>query len=323
MCALQRLLVVISGLFSVFGLASPLVAEPVEEQIQPADVFVRVTQLREEVEQLRHEMGKPVSAFEFEVRNAAPREVYFQALTLFRKSDQLAFEQTGDRVDMPKRPSGPLHPKDVLAMLTAAQQQIRKVKEKLEIEEPASTPVRDATKTPTNVFRAIVQTNRQLNALLDFPFVPSDVLQQVQRASGLATALSSRFENADFPRDLPDFQRGKRPHDVYRQLLTCLTHIQKIVDTSGLKILDIEISDNTIDQATPSDVYDLASVLVAELAYLRELHPDIEPPPQVLYPGRKFPSHVHQAGRLLEQQLNWLQQQVSENPDWLKREATP
>jgi hypothetical protein len=326
MSAWRRLLVVVAAvfsvfLFSIFGLQSPLVAEAVAEQIQPADVFLRVTQLRQEVEQLRYEMGKPVSAFEFEVRNAAPREVYFQALTLFRKADQLAFEQTGDRVEMPKPPRGAVHPKDVLAMVTAAQQRIRAVKEKLEIKEPASTPVRDPTKTPTDVFRAIVQANQQLNALLDFPFVPSDVLQQVQRASGLAMLLASRLGNADFPRELPEFQRGKRPPEVYRQLLTCLTQIHKIVKKSDLKILDIEIADEAIEQATPSDVYDLASVLVAELAYLRQLHPHTEPPPLVFYPGRKFPSHVHQAARLLEQQLSWLQQQVSENPDWLKPEA--
>jgi hypothetical protein len=302
---------------------SRLLAEEQGANTQPPDVFARVAQLREEIEQLRREMGKPVSEFEFEVRSVSPREVYFQALTLFLKADRLAIEQTGKGIEVPERPRGPLRPKDVLAVVTAAQQRIRQVKEKLTIEQPAGTPARDASKTPTDVFRAIVRANQQLNLLLDHPFAPSDVFLQVQRATGLASVLASRFDDADFPRQLPDFQRGQQPRDVYRQLLTCLARIREIFDKSDLKILDIEVSDEAMEQATPSDVYDLASVLVAELAYLHRLQPDAEPPPAVFYPGRKFPSHVHQTARLLDRQLSWLQQQVSQEPGWLKREATP
>jgi len=323
MYELRRLFVVVALLAGTCAPATRLIAQDEDPEIEPApaDVFVGIVQLSEEIEQLRREMGKPVSAFEFEIRNAAPREVYFQALTLFRKADRLAFEHLHERVNVPAQPQGPLRPKDVLAVVEAAGERIRDVKGKLKVDEAADAPVRDPTKTPTDVFRAIVKANQQLNVLLDHPFSPSDVFQQVQRASGLATALASPFSKTDFPREIPEFDRGKRPPDVYRQLFKCLKRVQKIFDASDLKVLEFEVSEITIDKATPSDVYDLASVLVAELAYLHELHPGAESPPAVFFPGRKFPSHVHQAARLLDQQLNWLQQQVSEQPDWLQREA--
>ncbi|NIL98134.1 MAG: hypothetical protein GTO53_09980 [Planctomycetales bacterium] len=323
MADLRRWIGVGALMAACYGPALRLGAADGHGKIQPADVFVRATQVREEIEQLRVELGKPVSVFQFEVRAASPREVYFQALTLLMKADRLAFEQLGRRTAPPARPSKPIAPQDVLTLVEAAQQRLRQVKEQLKIEQPVQAPPRDPTKTPTDVFRAIVQANRQLNVLLDQPFAPSDVYQQVQRASGLASVLASRLGDTEFPRQLPEFQRGKRPADVYRQLLTCLAKIQKIFAKSDLKILDIEVPDAMIDQVTPSDVYDLASVLVAELAYLHGRYPEVEPPPTIFYPGRKFPSHVHQAARLLDRQLDWLAEQVSQQPSWLKGEATP
>ncbi|NIP84769.1 MAG: hypothetical protein GTO03_04115 [Planctomycetales bacterium] len=302
---------------------APLAAQEGEGTVQPPDVFRRVAQLRTEVEQLRQEMGKPVGQFQLQVRSAAPREVYFQALTLFRKADRLAFEHTGQRVAVPPPPTGTPQPRDVLAVVAKAERQLRQVKEKLAVQEPAAPPARDPTKTPTDVFRAIVEANHQLNLMLDYPFAPSDVFQQVQRAGGLASRLAERWEDADFPRQWPAFQRGQRPADVYRQLLACLARIRAIFEKSGLPILEIEVADEAIDRATPSDVYDLASVLVSELAYLDQLQPAAEPPPPVFYPGRKFPSHVHQAARLLEQQLSWLERRVAGEPDWLQRKAAP
>ncbi len=52
-------------------------------QIAPADVFVHVALLRSELDLIRSEMGKPRDDRpELPVSDAAPREVFFQALTL-------------------------------------------------------------------------------------------------------------------------------------------------------------------------------------------------------------------------------------------------
>ena len=71
--------------------ADPSVAQNDSEQpLQPADVYARVDVLRQELELIRLEMGRPRDGFvQFRVANVAPREVFFQALTLFGKSNQL------------------------------------------------------------------------------------------------------------------------------------------------------------------------------------------------------------------------------------------
>jgi uncharacterized lipoprotein YmbA len=58
----------------------------------------------------------------------------------------------------------------------------------------------------------------------------------------------------------------------------------------------------------PSDVYDLAALVLGEIVFLHAQKPDSNPP----YPfeggpsGRKLPSHVWQLAGVLEQQLQQL-----------------
>ena len=63
-------------------------------------------------------------------------------------------------------------------------------------------------------------------------------------------------------------------------------------------------------------MYDIASLLVSELAYMRSLVGDDENLSEVVYPGRVFPSHVFQNAGILEIQLNELLKHVKDYPDW-------
>ena len=66
------------------------------ETIVPADVLARVQWVREELEAIRFEMGKPQDRRVTRLAtDALPHEVYFQAVTLFIKADRLALELTG------------------------------------------------------------------------------------------------------------------------------------------------------------------------------------------------------------------------------------
>ena len=69
--------------------------------------------------------------------------------------------------------------------------------------------------------------------------------------------------------------------------------------------------------AAPSDVYDIASLLVSELAHLHSLHGKLNPPRRVFYPGHLFPSHVYRRAGMLESQIEQLEGFVEKDPDWL------
>lgn len=237
------------------------------EVVEPPDVLVRVQTVAGELELIRFVMGRPENQQpDMGVEGAAPREVYFQALTMFRKAERLCFELTREHTEPPEPPDGKPGPADVLAVVDATFDCLSRVKTNLGISERSDPPARDADGTPTDVFRATVQANRQLNLLLEQRSAPSDVFQQVTRGVGYASRLLKSFPDATTLPDEPEFEVGKRPSDVYSRLLECFDRIHRIAKTSGVEILELKATDDQIARAEPSDVYDIASRLVSELA---------------------------------------------------------
>ena len=287
-------------------------------EVTPADVLVQVELAQSDLEAIRFAMGRPENDQpEIAVRGAAPREVYFQALTLFRNADRLAFEHTRQHAIEPATPAGEIGPADVRGVVVGARQRIGLVLKELGIEPPVQTPQSDPTKTPTDVFRAIVQANRQLNLLLEQQFAPSDVFQQVTVGISFAASLLAQFPDATRIPDPPEFEPGKRPGDVYRRLVECFERVQRIAKRLDLEMLQLDIDQQQVMKAVPSDVYDVASLVVSELAYLHAHAQDTRPPRKAYFPGRKFPSHVYQRVGILEAQLAALEELIDADPDRL------
>ncbi len=287
-------------------------------EITPADVYARMSRVHGDIELTRFVMGRPkIGGAEIAVTGVAPREVYFQAITMFRKANRLSFEQTREVASTPELPAGDIDPGNVLAVVNAALERISYVKTRLEITTVPATQQPDPSKTPADVFRTIVQANRQLNLLLDERFAPSDVFQQVTRAVGYAARLRARFPGDRIP-EAPELVAGRQPRDVHRRLIGCFSVIRDIAAGSGLDILEFQTSDDHTEYVTPSDVYDIASLLVSELAYIHSQLDGAKSPRQVYYPGRKFPSDVDQRAGILEAQLLELRGLVAAHPDWLR-----
>lgn len=299
-------------------------ADGAKKEIEPPEVYVNVGLVLKELELLRFEMGRPKNIqVKIGVEGAAPREVYFQALTMFRKADRLCFEHTRDRDEPPKRPKGEIRPRHVFEMVSAARERIHRVSTKLRIDMDSvkPDPVDDSI-LPNDVFQSIVQANRQLNLMLDQRFSPSDVFQQVTSGVNYASDLLSEFPNEEPIPPTPKYMSGKVPADVYRRLLQCQKKLRDISVRSGLAALEVTLDENAIERVEPSDVYDIASLVVSELAYLHDHLDDPPVPRRVYYPGRKFPAHVFQRAGILEAQVEKLEELTKANPDWLNVQAT-
>ncbi len=312
----------VAKLILLFALIQTSVTATETEQIPaheilPSDVFVQVSKVRAELELLRIHMGKPkANQSALIVRNAAPREVFYQAMTLFNKSDQFSFDQVRARGDRPDTPENSIRPGDVFNVVNQALARIREVKVKLNIATSIENPERDPSRTPTDVFLTIVQANRQLNLLLDQRFSPKDVYVQVSRAIGYSARLLAHFSNTLRIPDPEGLQQNKLPVDVYRRLARCYEQIRVIGEKSKLPMLHLESDIAGVDIA-PSDVYDIAAIVVSELAYLHAKLAYASPPRPVFDPGRKFPSHVFQRVSILESQLETLSAETTKSPLWL------
>ncbi len=126
--------------------------------------------------------------------------------------------------------------------------------------------------------------------------------------------MRARFAGDRIP-DPPLFERGKRPLDVMNRLIECFGSIERIATRSDLSMLKLE--GEVRDAVTPSDVYDMATLLVSELFYLWSRVDDAVAPRPVYYPGRKLPSHVYQRAGLLQRQLVEIENLAKATPRWL------
>jgi hypothetical protein len=292
--------------------------------IQPPDCYQRIKHIEAEVELIRQEMGRgrdrrPAPL----VRGAAPREVYFEALSFFRKADRLCFELTQDQMaSIPHAPPvSEIQPRHVLAVLDAGLRELAEVKGKLGIAEKAAEPPREEARTPSDVFGAIVGVNRTLNLLLERPFTPGDVYQVLSLAVAYAGRLLSHVGDANPVPPAPTYERRKRPADVYDRILASVERLRGIVTRSGLDMLEQPITRTPDEETLPSDCYDVASLALAEVAFLHAQTADANPPYpfEANLPGRKLPASCYQIAGLLDQQLEKLDKATAARPTWLKR----
>ncbi|TWT93885.1 hypothetical protein [Stieleria varia] len=283
-----------------------------EKEIEPPDCYARMSLYRCELELIRGRLDRQaVQRSEISVSGAAPREVYFQALTLFGKSERLSFDLTRDVVRMTFESPREIRPADVLEVIDASLHQILKIKSHLGITQECKEPIREAERTPTDVFRSIVQANRQLNLMLETPYAPRDVFQQVNLAVSYCARILAQYPGVERFPPTPDLIDGKIPPDVFRRLLDCFELIRQIEVHLGLTILELSIDENEIQQAVPGDVHDIASLLVSEVAFLHGKLADAKPPRKSVDPGPQTPSKVFQRAGILQQQLQLLLEQVA------------
>ena len=88
------------------------------DRVGSADIYNKVHQLHTDLEMLRQHMGKPRNEQkDIPVRQAVSREVYYQALALYRNANKLAYEHTREWVDATYMSVDEITPMDVFRVV--------------------------------------------------------------------------------------------------------------------------------------------------------------------------------------------------------------
>jgi len=290
------------------------------QSIIPADVFARVQLVRKELDDIRFEMGQPKSReVGLLVDEATPHEVFFQAKTFDQKMAQLTkelTEQSGPLKD--KDDPGDIRPFHVWKVVDTSLRRILSLKQQLGLTLTNSEALADPDTTPTQVFFIIGLANKQLNLLLMHQFSPKDVAEQVGLGMEYTRHLLRKFPAASAPADLPALERGRTSWNNYDRLVDCYMVLGDIARTSNIKMLKLATQNLDRPDIQPNDVYDLATLVISELAYLHSHLPNTLPPRQVRLHGPILPSHVYQQAGGLLNQLHALHKQVQAHPTWLQ-----
>jgi hypothetical protein len=272
------------------------------DEIQPAHCHALARRLLAESRAIREEMGRsedtrPVP----QITGAQPRECYAEAIALWRKAARLGSE-LGVQSTRPAPVTPPLadvRPGHVHRLLEGVHAQLEDVKARLGITEEAAELAVEAGRQPSHVLVEIIRINRDLSRTLERPFTPSDVYRTVATASAYATRLGAQPPAVAFERRL-------QPAHCYAQLEACLVRVAELIGKRGGSVLAVR---GTPPDVLPGDVYDLANLLLGELAYLHALTPNAAPlhafEPEV--GGHVLPAHVHQLARTLAAQLTTIQ----------------
>ena len=285
-----------------------------------SELFICLAAFHQDLERLRQIMGEPqASPLDIGIRNPTPRDVYFQALALWQRTQRLAFEIMRRDEQPPPAPPDNIRLDDALSLVQEAYGILKEVMVDPKIAEsriptpqdPAEPAAHLADKTPTAAFTTLLAMNRQLNLLLERHYSPSDVYREVTLAVAYTAQLLARYPEAKRLPEEPPFEPAKQPADVYFRLMACLYSIVHVMDALGLAASQVEIQDLDKTSIAPGDVFLVASLIVAQLDFLHRHLGITQAPRQVFYPGRKFPSHVYQRAGLLQAQLVQLEQRLA------------
>lgn len=272
--------------------------------VTSADVYVEVQRVGLQVQGLGRFMGvlspEPLGIC---LLKATPHAVYFQAQALVTKANRLSYEILRKTSTLLPLPDGEIKPEQVKRAVITALVTISEVSRVLGVHDYDQKIVPAEDITPSDVFLEIMIINRHLSLLLEKRFTPADVYEIITLAVGYGANLLSQYPEMDRLPQKEKYQKNKQPVDVYHRLRKCLGIIEKIYNEENLGFLDIDFSSLNEKNITPSDVYDMAMLTVAQLDMLHKHYRIRREQKDLFYPGRKFPSDVYQQVSVLEQQL--------------------
>jgi len=271
------------------------------EDIRPGHCLAHAQRLLGDVALVRDELGRSEDARPFgDVGNAKPRDCYFEALAAWNKAARLAAEvgAPAARFVETTPAAKDIQPGHVLHVIDAVIDQIAQIKARLRIGDTTGEPAVDTERTPGDVLGVLIRVNRQISRSLERPFAPSDCYHVVALASAYATRMGAAVE-------LAPFERGRQPRHCFEHLLACHQAVSAALVKHGQQATSAPSAPADV---LPGDVYDLANLVLAEVACLHSLAKDAAPVQayELAPSGYRLPAHVDQLARTLHAQLGKL-----------------
>jgi hypothetical protein len=278
-----------------------------DAEVDPPQVYRYADKISQMLIAIAEEMGGNVSHGDIiSVSAVSPREVYFQAASLYGKTSRLMFEFTSEEGERIIELKPDAKPADAMALLLGAERHLLAVTKRLKMPEKFELQALDPNKQPRDVFALIVSLNRKTNNLLDFKFSPAESHQKITESIAFASAILATYPNAEVIFYPQKFIRKKTATDVYQRIVSMYERMIPIMDAMNKSCLVLGEEEKKREDVVPSDVYDLAVLVTSQLRYLHSLMPNAPIAKESYYPGKVIPSDVYQRLSILEQQINEL-----------------
>lgn len=305
------------GIFILFFALT--VRAEIPDDIRAGHAFQQAQSLEAKVLNLAIIMGIALESHTVQApSNIYPRDVFYQGLTVHKKMSRIRYEFTRMETNAPKDNDDEYQPKHVHALMLNTHEIANDILGHLyktytvtssdadehKMEAETKLPKLDLNKHPKDVYVKLVAINRKLNQLLDFEFSPADTFEQVTHAISYASAILQTISNEQTVFDPEPLQFGKTPGDVYERLQKVQHKLFVCLRAIGMMTIQVPEESSGSRKIEPSDVYDLSTLVLSNLAFLhRNLKQHVRPRP-TYYPGKIIPSAVYQRASILEKQVD-------------------
>ncbi len=290
-------------LIGLSGTLFPLSALSEPTEITSPHNYQNVGALLNDIEQIRRVLGKrPPRERSFELHDAVPRQVFFQAQTLFRKCNTLAQEMAVVSREAPSpAPDRVIVSADVYGMLNDARQQLSYVKDALGITAETDAPAIQRRREPADVMHAIIAASYVLNRLTssgpDWPQIYDRITLIMSYVGGTLPA-EKRYP------ELRPFECCKMPQDVFDALNGAYNQAREVAAENDIGFVRIVPGKAAEGGASTSTVYDMTSILITDFAEMTlAMDGDEIDPPVYPRPARILPSHAYQLAQALSDQI--------------------
>ncbi|MCP4702897.1 MAG: hypothetical protein GY862_39455 [Gammaproteobacteria bacterium] len=245
----------------------PLTAQAVEwGGTTPSHAYQCTEDLISEIDILREGIGLTDIPIDPEPQtNKTPIHVYGKALEVMEKISRSERKLGMAPVRVGQIPLKELTPKDVLQLCNTLLLELEKMKGQLAIDDKIEKAEFVGAKTPANVYENFWRASYMLDGLTG-PITSNYVFRNIKYLQDELELIATKL-GVTLALEAPKAKGRKRPKEVAQQGFLALFKVTNMENRLGMETAGVP--DITLVRITPSDVYDITNVLMAELVRVK------------------------------------------------------
>jgi len=231
--------------------------------ITPSHVYQVTEQIIEEVDILRDAIGvMDIPVYPEPQNSRTPVHSYAKALEVMEKISRAERKLGMAPVEVEQLPIKVIIPEDVLNFTKSILVEIQKIKDQLAIEDVADEPRFVGGKTSNDVYESLWVASYLLDGIVGSPLTPNDVYRTLDYVIEDLNLISTKMK-LPLELNLPEIDGRKRPKEVTQQGLLNLYKVINLQTRLGMD--PSNVPNVLLIRVTPSDTYDIANTILAEL----------------------------------------------------------
>lgn len=280
--------------------------------VTPSHVYQASETLINEINALRQALGVRDYPPNPELQSdRSPIHVYAKSLEVLLKLIWIEQKYSISPSPLGQIPVKAVVPEDVLNNVNMLLEEVRRIKQALDIQTPVRTAKLETNKTPSDVYDKISLASTLLDGIVGRSLSFNDVYRNIQYVNDEMQLIANHLD-IKLRTQTPNIkQRRRMAKDIAEQVYLA---VHRMIDLQeSLKMNASVVPNLTMVRITPSEVYDATTALMAELIRIKH-HLKIEEPHRArTLPFGKHPDDVYANMKLINRNLDLMHNSLAQS----------